>query len=215
MSNDINNTQQVMQAPPPPPLPAGFNVQQAPVNMGQTLLQAPPPPPLPAGFTLVGNGTNAVQKVPSMAVPTTATPTPAAPVAVAPVSVPTLAVEEANKPKVMANGGKLNVNAGCYGRSNADGLYYFAAIQSFDPESEKAVVKFFDDTEAELAYSKIYTIAEARKAMECFANHNEEGKYLPAVIDSITVEGKFAVHYKEDSSLQETLPLHAVRFAVY
>ena len=39
-----------MQAPPPPPLPAGMSI----VPQNGTGMQAPPPPPLPAGFHAIG-----------------------------------------------------------------------------------------------------------------------------------------------------------------
>jgi hypothetical protein len=118
---------------------------------------------------------------------------------------------EAAKPKAKANGGDLKEGEKCFARSGMDGLYYYATVESIG--SEKAKVKFFDDVEGELLFSKIYTVDEAVKEMQCFANYSGRGNYFPAVIDSKT-EDKASVHYDENPSLKENLDYSNIRFAI-
>ena len=260
MDNVLGSSNGNMQAPPPPPLPAGMSV-----SSDSGTKAAPPPPPLPAGMSVAGGsapkaapappplpaGLNAgtapkaapappplpaglsAGTVPKAAPAPPPIPTPAPAPAPAPnkgltggsgrtsMSLADAQNEkekeeeeariEAAKPKVNANGGELKEGDKCFARSNMDGLYYFATIDSIS--SDKAKVKFFDDVEATLLESKIYTVSEAADKMQCFANYSGRGNYFPAVIESRT-DDSVSVHYDENPSIKETLEYANVRFAI-
>lgn len=225
------NKTQAKTAPPPPPLPAGLSVageeKKAPVKA------APPPPPLPAGLSNVNmmppvsERPQPVEEAFAVKAPSFTNPSPTSGRMTMSLQdaerekaeeeerirlAEEEAAREAAKPKVLANGGKLDVEDPCFARSFSDGLYYFATIKSFD--SENAVVVFFDGVEATLPFAKIYTVSEAKDAMECFANWSERGNYFPAVIEEQTKENQFSVFYKEDNNMKEVLPYYDVRFAI-
>ena len=214
-------------APPPPPLPAGLNVAGAqaspppappipptPPAPPAAPKAAPAPPPLPAGLSM-GVPTPAPAPAPSVSKELTGgsgrTSMSLADAEKAKEKEEEEARIEAAKPKAKANGGDLKEGEKCFARSGMDGLYYYATVESIG--SEKAKVKFFDDVEGELLFSKIYTVDEAVKEMQCFANYSGRGNYFPAVIDSKT-EDKASVHYDENPSLKETLDYSNIRFAI-
>ena len=214
-------------APPPPPLPAGLNVAGAqaspppappipptPPAPPAAPKAAPAPPPLPAGLSM-GVPTPAPAPAPSVSKELTGgsgrTSMSLADAEKAKEKEEEEARIEAAKPKAKANGGDLKEGEKCFARSGMDGLYYYATVESIG--SEKAKVKFFDDVEGELLFSKIYTVDEAVKEMQCFTNYSGRGNYFPAVIDSKT-EDKASVHYDENPSLKETLDYSNIRFAI-
>ena len=258
MDNVLGSSNGNMQAPPPPPLPAGMSV-----SSDSGTKAAPPPPPLPAGMSVAGGSAPKAAPAPpplpaglnAGTAPKAAPAPPPLPAglsagtvpkaAPAPPPIPTPAPApapnkgltggsgrtsmsladaqnekekeeeeariEAAKPKVNANGGELKEGDKCFARSNMDGLYYFATIDSIS--SDKAKVKFFDDVEATLLESKIYTVSEAADKMQCFANYSGRGNYFPAVIESRT-DDSVSVHYDENPSIKETLEYANVRFAI-
>lgn len=258
MDNVLGSSNGNMQAPPPPPLPAGMSV-----SSDSGTKAAPPPPPLPAGMSVAGgsapkaapappplpaglNAGTAPKAAPappplpaglSAGTVPKAAPTPPPIPTPAPAPAPNKGLTggsgrtsmsladaqnekekeeeeariEAAKPKVNANGGELKEGDKCFARSNMDGLYYFATIDSIS--SDKAKVKFFDDVEATLLESKIYTVSEAADKMQCFANYSGRGNYFPAVIESRT-DDSVSVHYDENPSIKETLEYANVRFAI-
>ena len=208
-------------APPPPPLPAGLNVAGAqaspppappipptPPAPPAAPKAAPAPPPLPAGLSM-GAPAPSVSK--ELTGGSGRTSMSLADAEKEKEKEEEEARIEAAKPKAKANGGDLKEGEKCFARSGMDGLYYYATVESIG--SEKAKVKFFDDVEGELLFSKIYTVDEAVKEMQCFANYSGRGNYFPAVIDSKT-EDKASVHYDENPSLKETLDYSNIRFAI-
>ncbi|MCR4656513.1 MAG: hypothetical protein K5770_09835 [Lachnospiraceae bacterium] len=201
------------QAPPPPPLPEGMKATGA----GR---QAPPPPPLPEGMKAAGAGRQAPPPpLPKRmkAAGTQGGPSKGAGRNTLSLSAVRMA-EEREKganidqylPAVHARGGELYEGDGCYARSPLDGLYYYAVITGFDDIT--AYVSFFDQEEASLPFDKIFTVEEAMKELQCFANYGGRGNYFPAVIDSRPGE-RVSVHYDEDPSIMEELKVSQLRFA--
>ena len=216
MSGDANR-----QAPPPPPLPKGMTVMSGEIKR-QVPLSSPdelPPPPIPdemlrrareKGMMPMQDAVNRSASF-SNANSRGGRPTMSLSDAVnQKAEAERKAVEEAAKPCVNANGGRLDVNDGCYARSGMDGLYYYARIDSFD--NEKAVLTFFDEARETVKFDKIYTVNNAAETMQCFANWNNQGNYYPAKIKSIS-DGKFLVNYDENPDVIEELSFDSVRFA--
>lgn len=194
-----------LQAPPPPPLPAGMTIvpqaaptapQAAPTapQGGQT---PPPPPPLPAGLSM-GAGRTTM----SLADATKEKEKEEEQARIA-----------AERPMVFAKGGNISGGDPCFARSAMDGLYYYGKIKTIDRANKTTVIKFFDDVETSLAFEKVYTVDEAIKEMQCFANYSGRGNYFPAQIDSKTDEA-VNVHYDENPGIKETLAFSQIRFAL-
>ena len=203
---------------PPPPIPdemlrrAREKSEERPAHHvpEPIQMQAPPPPPLPTGMMPMQDAVNRSASF-SNATSRGGRPTMSLSDAVnQKAEAERKAVEEAAKPCVNANGGRLDVNDGCYARSGMDGLYYYARIDSFD--NEKAVLTFFDEARETVKFDKIYTVNNAAETMQCFANWNNQGNYYPAKIKSIS-DGKFLVNYDENPDVIEELSFDSVRFA--
>ena len=222
MSRDVNR-QVAPSFPdelPPPPIPdemlrrAREKSEERPAHHvpEPIQMQAPPLPPLPTGMMPMQDAVNRSASF-SNAKSRGGRPTMTLSDAVnQKAEAERKAVEEAAKPCVNANGGRLFVNDKCYARSGMDGLYYYAEIESFD--SEKSILTFFDDSQEEIKFEKIYTINEAANSMQCFANWNNQGNYYPAKIKSI-IENKIVVSYDENPDVIEELSFGDVRFALW
>lgn len=226
-------------APPPPPLPEGMTILQEDAGK-VPVAPPPPPPPIPNEMLkrarvnpekpMAQSDSEPIQVQPSqsvfagmVAIPSEANmenlmsstrggrPTMSLTDAVSQkAEAERKAEEEAAKPKVCANGGRLDVDDYCYARSGSDGLYYYAKVEQFD--NEKAELSFFDDAVETIIFSSIYTVGEAAEKMQCFANWNSQGIYYPAKIQSISND-KFLVSYDENPELLEELSYDLVRFA--
>lgn len=215
-------------APPPPPLPAGMTAVEwntgsmAPPPIKKTANPSElPPPPIPdemlrrarenkeiAKMQPIQNEANKAARIPNTR---GGRPTMSLSDAVnQKAEAERKAAEEAAKPHVNANGGRLDVNDCCYARSGMDGLYYFAKIDQFD--SEKAALTFFDEAVEVIKFEKIYTIGYAAEAMQCFANWNNQGNYYPAKIKNVS-DNSFLVSYDENPDVVEELSFDLVRFA--
>jgi len=202
---------------PPPPIPdemlrrAREKSEERPAHhVTEPIQMQAPPPPLPTGMMPMQDAVNRSASF-SNANSRGGRPTMSLSDAVnQKAEAERKAVEEAAKPCVNANGGRLFVNDKCYARSGIDGLYYYAEIESFD--SEKSILTFFDDSQEEIRFEKIYTVNEAANSMQCFANWNNQGNYYPAKIKNIT-ETKFVVSYDENPDVIEELEFGNVRFA--
>ena len=233
--NILGGTGENRQAPPPPPLPEGMRAagtgRQAPppppslpegMRAAGTGRQAPPPPPLPEGMRAAGTGRQAPPPPPLpeglKAAGTQGGPSKGSGRNTMTLSAVRMASERAQEaeadrftPGVQARGGRLSEGDGCYARSPLDGLYYYAAVTGFDEKT--AYVRFFDQEEAALPFDKLFTVEEAVKELQCFANYSGKGNYFPAVIDSRSAE-RVNVHYDEDPSITEELKVSQLRFAV-
>ncbi|MCR4909467.1 MAG: hypothetical protein K5985_11610 [Lachnospiraceae bacterium] len=211
-------------APPPPPLPEGMRA----IGTGQGT--PPPPPPLPEGMREIRKeksappppplpeGMQEIRKEKGMATAGAGLTMGAgrSTMSLSDARIEKEKEEEAARirqsiPRVFARGGELMEGDPCFARSPLDGLYYYAEITGI--ENNTAYVKFFDDTEAELLFDRIFTVEEAIYEMQCFANYGGRGNYYPAVIDSGTT-GRVHVSYDEDPSVTEELDISMVRFAL-
>ena len=219
MSRDVNR-QVAPSFPdelPPPPIPdemlrrAREKSEERPAHhVPEPIQMQAPPPPLPTGMMPMQDAVNRSASF-SNANSRGGRPTMSLSDAVnQKVEADRKAAEEAAKPRVNANGGRLDVNDSCYARSGMDGLYYYARIDSFD--NEKAVLTFFDEARETVKFDKIYTVNNAAETMQCFANWNNQGNYYPAKIKSIS-DGKFLVNYDENPDVIEELSFDSVRFA--
>ena len=228
MDNGMGGSNGLRQAPPPPPLPAGFHLAapentrqqsaqpaqhaKAHVSAQSRSMQAPPPPPLPGGFH-------------------EANPAPG-PQAVAPgltrgagrtsmsladaerekeqeelrKSMPVPAPED-QKPALRVP----RIGEECFARSPMDGLYYYGTVSEVG--EEEACVVFFDDVQAQLPFAKIVPIDQAIDEMQCFANYSGRGTFFPAQIESRSGDA-VSVHYDENPDIQETLSIAMIRFAI-
>ncbi len=201
-------------APPPPPLPEGLRA----VGTGQG---TPPPPPLPEGMREIRKEKSAPPppKPPQSVAAAGAGLTMGAgrsTMSLSDARIEKEKEEEAARirqslPRVFARGGELMEGDPCFARSPLDGLYYYAEITGI--ENNTAYVQFFDDTEAELLFDRIFTVEEAIYEMQCFANYGGRGNYFPAVIDSGSTQSVH-VSYDEDPSVMEELDISMVRFAI-
>ncbi len=211
-------------APPPPPLPEGLRA----IGKGQGT--PPPPPPLPEGIREfrkeksapppppLPEGMQEIRKEKSMAAAGAGLTMGAgrSTMSFSDARIEKEKEEEAARirqslPRVLARGGELMEGDPCFARSPLDGLYYYAEITGI--ENNAAQVRFFDDTEAELLFDRIFTVEEAIYEMQCFANYAGRGNYFPAVIDSGSTE-RVHVSYDEDPSVTEELDISMIRFAI-
>ena len=198
-----------MQAPPPPPLPAGMSI----VSQNGARMQAPPPPPLPAGLHAIGStptnqsdfaNQNALRQTdgrPKMSLTEAMNADRQENIE--------LAIPE-KEPVAGVNGGDLSVGDYCFARSGMDGLYYYVRIDSIDDAG--ADVTFFDESQEHVIFAKMYTIGRIPQVMQCFANWNNKGSYYPAKVIDFP-ENAYAVVYDENPDFKDTLGCDRVRFA--
>ena len=238
MANVLGNStpNMGMQAPPPPPLPAGLHAigGEAPADQNAYVkqnaeMQAPPPPTLPAGMNIVPSNGMGMQAPPPPTLPAglhVIGETPAEQNVLRQTDGrPKMSLAEAmnaaeqeiiestplpKEPVAEVNGGDLSAGDYCFARSGMDGLYYHGRIDSIDDTG--ADITFFDESCEHVIFAKIYTIRQIPEEMQCFANWNNKGSYYPAKVIDFP-EDAYTVAYDENPDIKDTIGCNLTRFA--
>ncbi|MBR6452761.1 MAG: hypothetical protein IKS87_08640 [Lachnospiraceae bacterium] len=236
-ANGMGGSNGLRQAPPPPPLPAGFKPFPVQGGMGAQGMnagavtqgmapgagmqgrQAPPPPPLPAGMHMAAPAQNA-QPVSRHTAPMQGA---ALTRGAGRTSMSLADAEREKEQEELQKTAPLPVmepvkqervpvtGEACFARSPMDGLYYYATVSSVGEDT--AEVTFFDEAGAQLPFAKILPVETAVEELQCFANYSGRGNYFPAQIDEHDSESVM-VHYDENPEIREQLSLAMIRFAI-
>ncbi len=231
-ANGMGGSNGLRQAPPPPPLPAGFKpfpAQPAQGMQGRGPLagaqgrQAPPPPPLPAGMHMAngaqpgpvqGAAMQNAQPAPMQGSLTRGTGRTSMSLADAErekeqeelqKTAPLPVMEPVKQERIPVTG------EACFARSPMDGLYYYATVGTVGEDA--AEVTFFDEAAAQLPFARILPVDTTIDELQCFANYSGRGNYFPAQIDEHDSESVM-VHYDENPEIREQLSLAMIRFAI-